>query len=137
MTKIKFEPSTTPTAESQPILRRVTIEADHPALPNNTSGVYPTEFKVLILPVEVSDKIGSVFLPDEFKSREQFAQMEGVLVALAPLAFTYDKWEGIEDMKPKVGDKVLFAKFAGFEYKGRDGKKYRVVNDKDVSAVLG
>ena len=102
----------------------------------NPSGVFPTEFKCLILPVEVSDKIGNVFIPDEFKSREQFAQMEGVLVALAPLAFTYDKWEGIEHMKPKVGDKVLFAKFAGFEYKGKDGKKYRVVNDKDVSAVL-
>jgi co-chaperonin GroES (HSP10) len=102
----------------------------------NPSGINPTEFKVLILPTEVTDKIGSIYIPDEHKDRAQFAQMEGTLVALAPLAFTYDKWEGIEDMKPKVGDKVLFAKFAGFAHKGKDGKTYRVVNDKDVSAVL-
>jgi len=102
----------------------------------NPSGVYPTEFKVLIIPTEVSGMIGNVHIPDEHKDRAQFAQMEGTLVALAPLAFTYDEWKGIEDQKPKVGDKVLFAKFAGFEYKGKDGKKYRVVNDKDVSAVL-
>ena len=102
----------------------------------NQSGINPTEYKVLILPVEVTDKIGSIFIPDEHKDRAQFAQMEGTLVALAPLAFTYDEWEGIEDQKPKPGDKVLFAKFAGFSYKGKDGKSYRVVNDKDISAVL-
>lgn len=102
----------------------------------NQSGIYPTEFKVLISPLEVSDKIGNILIPDEHKDRAQFAQMEGTLIALAPLAFTYDKWEGVEDQKPKPGDKVLFAKFAGFEHKGKDGKKYRVVNDKDVSAVL-
>ena len=102
----------------------------------NNSGVFPTEYKVLISPVEVGDKIGNILIPDEHKDRSQFAQQVGVLVALAPLAFSYDKWEGIEDQKPKIGDKVLFAKFAGFDHKGKDGKKYRVVNDKDVSAVL-
>lgn len=103
----------------------------------NPSGILPTEFKVLIAPVEVSGMIGNIHIPDEHKDRTQFAQQVGVLVALAPLAFSYDKWEGIEDQKPKVGDQVLFAKFAGFEHKGKDGKKYRIVSDKDVSAVLG
>ncbi len=102
----------------------------------NPSGVYPTEYKVLIAPREIGDKIGNIYLPDEHKDRAQFAQQEGVIVALAPLAFTYDKWEGVQDQKPKVGDVVLFAKFAGFAHKGKDGKTYRVVNDKDVSAVL-
>lgn len=102
----------------------------------NKSGVYPTEFKVLILPTEVGEKIGNIYIPDEHKDRSQFAQMEGTLVAIAPLAFSYDKWEGIEDQRPKPGDKVLFAKFAGFDHKGKDGKKYRIANDKDVSAVL-
>lgn len=102
----------------------------------NSSGIRPTEFKVLILPSEVAGMIGSIHIPDEHKDRAQFAQQEGVIVALAPLAFTYDEWKGVEDQKPKPGDRVLFAKFAGFEHKGKDGKKYRVVNDKDVSAVL-
>ena len=47
-----------------------------------------------------------------------------------------DKYTAAIDAATEVGDKVLFAKFAGFEHKGKDGKKYRVVNDKDVSAVL-
>lgn len=102
----------------------------------NPSGINPTEFKVLIAPSEVGDKIGNVFIPQEHRDRAQFAQQEGVLVALAPLAFTYAEWSGCEDQKPKVGDKVLFAKFAGFDHKGKDGKTYRVVNDKDVSAVM-
>jgi co-chaperonin GroES (HSP10) len=32
---------------------------------------------------------------------------------------------------------VLFAKYAGTTVKGRDGKEYRLVNDKDLGAVLG
>lgn len=102
----------------------------------NPSGILPTEFKVLIEPIAVGNMIGNIHIPDESADRTQFAQQIGVLVALAPLAFSYDEWKGIEDQKPKIGDKVLFAKFAGFEHKGKDGKKYRVVNDKDVSAVL-
>lgn len=103
----------------------------------NTSGIHPIEYKCLVSPVEVSAKIGSIHIPDEYKDREQFAQMEGVLVAASPLAFTYaDKadWGGAE--QPKPGDRVMFAKFAGAKVKGKDGKDYRIVNDKDIAAVL-
>lgn len=104
----------------------------------NTSGVYPTEYKVLVQPVKVEEKTkGGIILPDEHKDREQFAQMEGVLVAISPLAFTYaDAKDWGEAEKPKPGDRVMFAKFAGAAIKGRDGADYRIINDKDVSAVL-
>jgi len=36
----------------------------------------------------------------------------------------------------KVGDKVAFAKYAGLLYTGRDGVKYRMVNDGDITATL-
>lgn len=102
----------------------------------NESGIKPTEYKVLISPVKVEEKTkGGIFLPDEHKDREQFAQMEGVLIAVSPLAFTYsDEW-GMTPT-PQPGDKVLFAKFAGANVKGMDGKDYRIVNDRDVAAVL-
>lgn len=104
----------------------------------NGSGILPTEYKVLVQPIKVEDKTkGGIILPDETKERDQFAQMQGVLVAISPLAFTYanaDDWAGAE--KPKPGDKVLFAKFAGAAVKGKDGESYRIVNDKDISAVL-
>jgi chaperonin GroES len=101
----------------------------------NESGIFPTEYKVLVSPVVVEEKSkGGIILPDEKKERDQFAQMEGVLVALSPLAFTYDDWK--EAKPPKVGDRVLFAKYAGTVVKGKDGKDYRLANDKDVAAVL-
>ena len=104
----------------------------------NASGINPTEYKVLISPIKVDEKTkGGIILPDEHKDREQFAQMQGILVAVSPLAFTYadqDSWG--EAPNPKPGDKVLFAKFAGAAVKGKDGADYRLVNDKDIAAVL-
>ncbi len=89
-------------------------------------------------PTKVDEKTkGGIILPDETKERDQFAQMQGTLVAVSPLAFTYanaDEWAGAD--KPRVGDKVLFAKFAGAKIKGNDGEDYRIISDKDVSAVL-
>lgn len=101
----------------------------------NTSGILPTEYKVLIAPVEVDQKTkGGIIIPDETKERDQYAQMRGVLVAVSPLAFTYDDWKDAKP--PKVGDEVLFAKYAGAVVDGKDGKKYRLTNDKDIAAVL-
>ena len=104
----------------------------------NESGVYPTEYKALVKPIKVEETTkGGIILPDEHKDRQQFAQMEGVLIAIAPLAFTYaDKSDWGDAEKPKPGDKVLFAKFAGANIKGRDGADYRIINDRDISAVL-
>lgn len=101
----------------------------------NGPGIQPTEYRVLVLPKPVEEKIGSILLPDQVKEQNQFAQMEGTIVAASPLAFTYGEWpEGAD--APKVGDRVLFGKYSGAIVKGRDGKDYRLVNDKDISAVL-
>ena len=104
----------------------------------NESGIMPTEYKILVEPIKVDEKTkGGIILPDEHKDREQFAQMQGVLVAVSPLAFTYaddEAWGDAE--KPKPGDRVMFAKFAGAAVKGKNGKDYRIINDKDLSAVL-
>jgi chaperonin GroES len=101
----------------------------------NKSGIEPTEFKVLIKPKTVEEKTaGGIIIPDESKDREQFAQMEGELVAVSPLAFTYADWK--DGSPPKPGNRVLFAKFAGAKVKGRDSVEYRIVNDKDIAAVL-
>jgi chaperonin GroES len=101
----------------------------------NQSGILPSEYNVLIAAKAVEEKTaGGIIIPDQSKERQQFAQMEGVLVAVSPLAFTYDDWK--EAQPPQVGDRVLFAKYAGAEIKGKDGKDYRLCKDKDVAAVL-
>lgn len=100
-------------------------------------GIHPTEYKVLIRPKAVEEKTkGGIIMPDATKERDQYAQIEGVLVAVSPLAFTYDdKWpEGYA--LPKIGDRVLYAKYAGTDVEGSDGVKYRLVNDRDIGAVL-
>lgn len=101
----------------------------------NPSGICPTEYKVLIAPKLTEEKTkGGIILPDATKERDQYAQMEGVIVAASPLAFSYDNWK--DASPPKVGDSVLFAKYAGAVVTGRDGKEYRITNDKDICAVI-
>ena len=102
----------------------------------NQSGINPTEFKVLIEPKPVETKIGSIIIPDQIKEHEKYATTEGRIVAISHLAFTYatpEEWDG---KKPKAGDAVLYAKYAGVRVKGRDGKEYLLVNDKDLVATI-
>lgn len=102
----------------------------------NTSGIVPTEFKVLILPKEVEEKIGSIIVPDMKRDADKYATVEGTIVALSHLAFTYateDEWDG---KKPRPGQRIIYAKYAGIRHKGKDGKEYVLANDKDVVAVL-
>ena len=100
------------------------------------SGITPTEFKVLLLTDTVEERTaGGIIKPVERVERDQYAAMEGVIIAASPLAFTYENWpEGAR--KPQVGDRVIFAKYAGATVEGRDGVKYRLVADKDIGAVL-
>lgn len=112
----------------------LTIAVDNPE-PVNPTGILPTEYKVLVLPKEVEEKVGSIYLPEQVKDRDQHAQVEGTLIAASPLAFTYDGWpEGAR--LPQPGDRVFYAKYSGAEVEGKDGKKYRLVNDKDIGAIL-
>lgn len=115
--------------------------------PLNFSGITPTEYKVVILPKDVGKQHKfkgadgreySLEKPETTTDRDQFAQNEGTVIAISPLAFSYatkEEW-GDNPPIPKVGDRVSYAKFAGAIIKGKDGKDYRVVNDKDIYAVF-
>ena len=102
----------------------------------NTSGIHPSEYKVLIAPKDVEQVTpGGIIIPTELREKQEHAQQEGVIVEVSPISFTYEIWpEGAR--KPKTGDRVLFAKYAGFQWDGADGKPYRIVNDKDITAIL-
>jgi co-chaperonin GroES (HSP10) len=102
----------------------------------NQTGILPTEYKVLIAPKPVEEKVGSIIIPDATKESEKYAQIEGQIIAVSHLAFTYATAEEWGDHKPKPGDRVLYAKYAGVRVKGKDGKEYVLVNDKDICAVV-
>jgi len=59
------------------------------------------------------------------------AQTEATVIALGNTAY-------VDQAAPwcKVGDRVLFAKYAGTMCQGLDGKTYRLINDLDVKAIL-
>lgn len=101
---------------------------------NNPSGIEPTEFKVLVRPDPVEKKVGSIIIPDQHLEKKEFAQVEGTLIAASPAAFTYDGMGA--DMAPPLGSRVLYAKYAGLEVKGKDGVDYKIINDRDICAVL-
>lgn len=108
-----------------------------PALEDCAPGIKPVEYNVIVAPAPSTegDKIGSIFLPDEAKETLDLAMQVGRIVAQSPLAYSYDKWPD-EAMKPKVGQIVWFARYAGKEFEGADGKTYRILKDKDIGAVI-
>lgn len=105
----------------------------------NKTGINPTEYKVLLRRKKVEDKVGNIIMPDMVKDRDKYKQIEGTVIAVSPLAFSYaspDEWEAVNSSPPKAGDKVLYARHAGAEVTGKDGEEYLLVNDKDIGAII-
>jgi len=98
-----------------------------------SSGIQPVGHIILVLPFEVEEVSsgGIVVVRGDEVKREQMGQTEAEVVAIGNTAYS-------DQPAPwcKVGDRVVFARYAGTERKGKDGKTYRLINDLDVKAVL-
>jgi chaperonin GroES len=70
-----------------------------------------------------------IVLPDTAKEKPQ----EGSVIAVGPGAFDNDGKRIAIDVK--VGDKVLYAKYAGTEFKV-DGDELLIVSQKDILAIV-
>jgi chaperonin GroES len=80
------------------------------------------------LPREEMTKSG-IYLPDTAKERPQ----EGTIIAVGPGRQT-DEGKVVA-MTLKVGDKVLYAKYAGTEYK-QDDEELLICTEKDVLCII-
>jgi len=99
----------------------------------NVSGISPFEYKVVLKVKEQEEKTeGGILLPDSIKEKEKYAISYGTLVAIGEIAFTDPDWLD----KPKLGDFLMFDKYAGTLVKGNDGQDYRVMNDKEIVAKI-
>ena len=108
-----------------------------PSLEDCNPGFEPVEYNVLIAPEEVQKKTaGGIIIPENTQETEQTAQVRGLLAAVSPLAFNFDVWPEDAPPRPKAGDHVLYAKYAGIIVRGDDGREYRMCKDKDVMAVI-
>jgi chaperonin GroES len=93
--------------------------------------IRPLGDRVVIKPAEREEKTkGGIFLPDT-ASKER--PMEGTILAVG---------EGRRDdsgkliaMSVKAGDKVLFAKYSGTEFKV-DEVEYLILSEKDILGII-
>ena len=92
--------------------------------------IRPLADRVLVEPVEKEETTASgIVLPETAKEKPQ----EGVVLAVGPGRLMEDGTRA--PMEVKVKDRVLYAKYAGTELK-RDDKKYLILGEKDILAVL-
>ena len=90
----------------------------------------PLGNRVVIEPIEQEEiTAGGIVLPETAKEKPQ----QGMIVAAGP----GDRDEDGKriPMDVKVGDKVLFAKYAGTEFK-MDGKKLLILRESDILGIV-
>ncbi|CAG0945566.1 10 kDa chaperonin [Anaerolineae bacterium] len=91
----------------------------------------PLADRVIVEPLDQEEKTaGGILLPETAKEKPQ----EGKVVAAGPGKWDEDGKKRLE-MDVAVGDTVVFAKYSGSEIK-LDDKKYLIMSEKDILAVL-
>ena len=92
----------------------------------------PLGDRVIIEPSEdeASTSPGGIIIPDTAKEKPQ----QGSVVAAGP-GRTTDEGKVI-DMPVKVGQEVIYSKYAGTEYT-EDGVDYLIVRESDILAIVG
>lgn len=96
-------------------------------------GITPRGHRILVLPdeIEVKTKSGIITTTGTQVMREELAQVDGVVIEMGSTCFN-DQPEAW----CTVGDRVVFGKYSGIIRNGKDGKKYRIINDLDVVATI-
>lgn len=85
---------------------------------------------VVIRVLEQEEKTASgIFLPDTAKEKPS----QGEVVAVGPGKLQDDGKRVALDVK--VGDKIIFSKYAGTEVKF-EGTKYLIVSERDILAII-
>ena len=92
--------------------------------------IKPLGDRIVIKVIEDTEQTsGGIFIPDSAKEKPQ----KGEVVAVG-LGKTNEKGER-EPMDVKVGDIVLYAKYAGTDVK-MDGVEYKILSIKDALAII-
>ena len=88
--------------------------------------IRPLNDRVLIKPMESQESVkGGIIIPDSAKERPQ----EGKVVAVGPGKSEEEK------MSVKIGDKVIYSKYAGTELK-LDGEEFLLMREDDILGII-
>jgi len=85
--------------------------------------VQPLDDRVLVLPLDSEEKAGSIIIPDTAKEKPVVGEVKAVGTD-----------EELKEMI-KVGDKVVYGKYAGEELKV-DGEKHLLISRSDLLAIV-
>jgi len=92
--------------------------------------IRPLGDRVLVEPSQREEKTpAGIVLPDTAKEKPQ----EGTVIAVGSGALNKDGQR--IPLEVKVGDRVLFSKYAGTEIK-YEGKEYLIMKESDIHAVI-
>ncbi len=92
--------------------------------------VKPLADRVLVKRIEQEEvRKGGIIIPDTAKEKPQ----KGEVIAVGPGRL--DENGKRVPMEVKVGDKVIFSKYAGSEVK-IDGEEYLIMREDDILAIL-
>ncbi len=98
-----------------------------------TIKIRPLGDRVVVEPVEEGETKfagGMLVLPDTAKEKPQ----QGTIVAVGPGARDEDGKRIA--MEVKVGDLVIYAKYAGTTFKSRDGKEMLILRESDILGIV-
>lgn len=90
----------------------------------------PLHDRVVVTRIEAEEKTaGGILIPDTAKEKPQEAEV----LAIGP-GGRNEKGDRIP-MEVKVGDRVIFAKYSGTEFK-QDDEEYLILRESDVLAIV-
>ena len=91
--------------------------------------VVPLADRVIVKPLTREEVTkGGIVLPDTAKEKPQ----EGEIIAVGPGKLSEDGTQRIP-MEVKIGDKVIYAKYGGTEWK-YEGEEYLILRESDIQA---
>ncbi len=92
-------------------------------------GIKPLEDRVVVKPIEEEEMTASgLVIPDTAKEKPT----EGEVIAVGPGRFEDGNRVPLD---VKVGDKVIYSKYGGNEYKYK-GEEYVILQSRDIYAVV-
>lgn len=98
----------------------------------NESGLRPLGLTVLVEPYEPEISKSVIVIPPSAAERSKMIETRAVVIEVGPEA-----WKEEKAPRAVPGDKVLLSKLHGVMAVGiKDGKTYRIVNDRDVFCRL-
>lgn len=96
----------------------------------NTPKIRPLSDRIVVEPKENESKTaGGIVIPD---TADKDKPMQGTIIAIGNGKYIDGK---ITPLQVKVGDQVLFGKYAGTNFKF-EGSEYLVMREEDVMGVL-